>query len=139
MAWKEGKRLGKKCTRGLMISHMHFRNRELRFRSAFPVEEVGKSRKDAWNKTERVYLDRSRCKDGTRTIGEIILSTKTTPLDYAISNDFLNSLSKSEKDILEDLSAGYTQKEIAKRHHVTQSHLKSIRTVLASKAIEYLV
>jgi hypothetical protein len=42
MAWKEGQRLGKRCTNGLMKSMMHFRSKELNKRSAFPTDEVGK-------------------------------------------------------------------------------------------------
>ncbi len=34
MAWKEGERLGERCTPGLMKSMMHFRSKELNRRSA---------------------------------------------------------------------------------------------------------
>jgi hypothetical protein len=64
---------------------------------------------------------------------------KTTPLDFAITNDFLESLNDSERDLLEDLSAGYTAKEIEQRHHVTPARLKTLRHDLEVKAITYLV
>jgi FixJ family two-component response regulator len=100
---------------------------------------MGKSQKDAWNKPERVYLDKPRVKGEDQTIGDVVLNTYTTPLDYAITNDFLNSLSVHERMILEDLSAGYTAKEIAQRHHVTQARLKTLRHDLAAKAVAYLM
>jgi ATP/maltotriose-dependent transcriptional regulator MalT len=139
MAWKEGVRLGDRGTPGLMKSHMHYRSRELNFRSAFSVGEVGKSQKDAWNKPERVYLDKPRSKNNDQTIGDVVLNTYTTPFDFAITNDFLNSLSEQETNILNDLSAGYTQKEIAQRHHVTPTCLKTLRHGLEAKAVEYLM
>ncbi len=40
MAWKEGERLGDRCTPSLMKSMMHFRSKELNKRSAFPVREI---------------------------------------------------------------------------------------------------
>ncbi len=138
MSFVQGKRMGKRCTPGLMKSVMHFRAKELNFRSAFPADEMGKSQKDAWNKPERVYLDKPRIKGEDQTIGDVVLNTYTTPLDFAITNDFLNNLSDQERTILEDLSAGYTAKEIAQRHHVTPARLKNLRHDLEAKAVEYL-
>ena len=54
MAWKEGEKLGERCSLKLMKSAMHFRSKELNNRSAFPCKEVGKSAIDAWRK-ELVY------------------------------------------------------------------------------------
>jgi hypothetical protein len=138
-AFMQEKKLGEKCSIGLQKSIMHFRSKELNIRSAFPVGEVGKSQKDAWNKPERVYLDKPRSKDDDQTIGDVVLNTYTTPIDFAITNDFLGSLSEQESDILNDLSAGYTKKEIMKRQQISNSLLKSFRTTLASKAVAYLV
>jgi hypothetical protein len=131
MAWKEGQRLGKRCTNGLMKSMMHFRSKELNRRSAFPTDEVGKRKIDAWNHN-RVYIDRPM------TLGEFQLPVKINPLDYAITNDFLNSLSDSEMNILNDLSAGYTMKEISQRNSIDKSRIPSLRQALQQKAICYL-
>lgn len=139
MAYVQGKRMGKRCTPGLMKSVMHYRAKELNFRSAFPADEMGKSQKDAWNKPERVYLDKPRVKGEDQTIGDVVLNTYTTPIDFAITNDFLSSLSESEKNVLEDLSAGYTIKEIAERQHITQARLNTLRNDLEEKAVEYLM
>ena len=54
MAWKEGEKLGERCSLKLMKSAMHFRSKELNNRSAFPCKEVGESAIDAWRK-ELVY------------------------------------------------------------------------------------
>ena len=139
MAWKEGVRLGDRCTPGLMKSHMHFRSKELNIRSAFPAKEVGKRTIDAFNRPGRQYLDQPKSNDSTQTIGDVVLNTYTTPIDFAITNDFLNSLSEQETNIQNDLSAGYTAKEIKERNRIDNSRLKSIRHNLAVKAVEYLM
>jgi ATP/maltotriose-dependent transcriptional regulator MalT len=138
MAWKEGLRLGERSSPKILKSHMHYRSREMNIRSAFPVGEMGKSQKDAWFNPERVYLDRPRSSEDTNTIGESILKTLITPLNFTITNDFLNALSVTERSILEDLVEGFSKKEIAQRNHVTPARLKSLRHDLASKAVEYL-
>jgi hypothetical protein len=61
------------------------------------------------------------------------------PIDFAITNDFLGSLSESENDILENLSAGYSMKEIKERIHLYNFRLKSLRHDRETKAIAYLV
>lgn len=139
MAWKEGQRLGDRCTPGLMKSMMHYRSKELSKRSAFPAKEVGKSAKDAWNKPERVYLDRCAMKgEEGQTLSEILLFNKVTPLDFCITNDFLESLSDTESAVLEDLAAGYNCKEIAQRQHVSYPMVQSIRKSVQEKAVAYL-
>ena len=138
MAWQEGERLGSRCSPGLMKSHMHFRSKELFKRSAFPLDEVGKKKSDVFNHP-KVSIDAPANSEDHDTLAEFLLPMKTTPLDYAITNDFLTSLSEQEQTILEDLSAGYTAKEIVQRHHVTQARLKTLRHDLEVKAITYLV
>jgi hypothetical protein len=131
MAWKEGQQLGNRRTIGLMKSMMHFRSKELDRRSAFPAKDVGKRTLDAWNH-ERVYIDRPM------PLGEFQLPVKINPLDYVITNDFLNSLSDSEMSILNDLSAGYNMKEISQRNSIDKSRLTSLRQSLQHKAVAYL-
>jgi hypothetical protein len=75
MAWKEGQRLGNRCTSGLMKSMMQFRSKELNKRSAFPTDEVGKRTRDAWNH-ERVYVDKPIKPDGDSN--KTISSTKNS-------------------------------------------------------------
>ena len=138
MAWKEGERLGKRSTPAMMKSMMHFRSKELKKRSAFPASVVGKRSTDAFNREGRVSLEQPISSNGIQTLGDIVLNVRTTPVDYVITKDFLNSLSEQEKTILEDLSAGYTAKEIQERHRITPARLKSIRTDLAAHAVAYL-
>ena len=139
MAYVQGKKMGDRCTPGLMKSVIVYRAKELKFRSAFPVDEVGKSQKDAWNKPERVYLDRCALKgeDG-QTLSEILLFNKVTPLDFCITNDFLESLSETETAVLGDLAAGFNCKEIAQRQRVSYQMVQSIRKSVQEKGVEYL-
>ncbi len=136
MAWKEGEKLGGRCNMKLMKSAMHFRSRELIKRSAFPAQEVGKRTIDAWNKPERVYLDRPT--ERGESLAEFLLPMKVTPLDYAITNLFLGSLSQQESNILDDLSAGYSHEEIRKRHLLNTSQFQSLRQSLQQKAVSQL-
>lgn len=137
-AFMQERKLGTKCSIGLQKSIMHFRSKELNFRSAFPVDEMGKSQKDAWNKPERTYLDKPQGKDDVHTLGDAVLNTKTTPLDYTITNDFLGSLSDSERNILNDLSAGFNMKEISKRNSIDKPRLITLHQSLQQKAVAYL-
>jgi len=127
MAWKEGLRLGKRRTIRLLNSLMHFRSRELNKRCSFPLDEVGKRKKDAWN-YDRVYIDRPL------TLGEFLLPVKITPLDFTITNDFLSSLTDDERLFLDDLSAGYSMKDIAKHTR----NIPALRQSLQQKAVAYL-
>ncbi len=138
MAWKEGERLGDRCTPGLMKSMMHFRSKELNKRSAFPAAQMGKRKLDAWNH-DRVYVDRAVPGDGcTATLAEFLLPMRITPLDFTIANDFMGSLTEEERLFLADLSAGYSMKEISQRNHIQYSRLPVLRTSLQEKAVEYL-
>ena len=138
MAWKEGQRLGDRCTPGLMKSMMHFRSKELNKRSAFPAKDMGKRTLDAWNH-DRVYVDRPVPSDGcTTSLAEFLLPMKITPLDFTIANDFMSALTEEERTFLSDLSAGYSMKEISQRNHIQYSRLPVLRTSLQEKAVAYL-
>ena len=134
MAWKEGQRLKERCSLGLMKSMMHFRSKELNRRSAFPAKEVGKRTLDAWNH-ERVYVDRPIMTDaGSQTLAEFLLPVKITPLDFTITNNFLESLTDDERLFLDDLTAGYSMKDISKHTR----NIPSLRQSLQQKAVAYL-
>jgi hypothetical protein len=136
MAWKEGEKLGPRCNLKLMKSAMHFRARELNKRSAFPAEEVGKRAIDAWNRPERVYLDRPT--ERGESLAEFLLPMRTTPLDFTIANDFMDALSDKERSFLDDLTAGYSLKDISQRQHISSSNLQSFRHSIQEKAVAYL-
>jgi hypothetical protein len=135
MAWKEGVKLGPRCNVKLMKSAMHFRARELNKRSAFPVGEVGKRKNDVWNH-ERVYLD-TPVDQGT-TLADFLLRFNVTPLNYTITNEFLESLSEKETNILDDFSAGYTHHEIRTRHQLNTPQFQSLRKSIQQKAVAHL-
>jgi len=117
---------------------MHFRSKELYKRSAFDGKEMGKNQIDAYNK-DLVYADRPTVKgeDGM-TLSDMFFQSRSTPLDYTITNDFLSCLSKQESAVFEDMSAGYSHKEICTRNHITQPLFLSLRKSLQDKAVAYL-
>jgi hypothetical protein len=137
MAWKEGKRLGERSTPGLMKSMMHFRSKELNRRSAFPASAMGKRTIDAWNRPERVYLDRPVPMSGG-IVGDFLLSEKATPYDHAVVNDFLGALTGEEQDLLNDINAGFTSAEISQRCKLSYSRITTLRQTLQKKAVAYL-
>jgi hypothetical protein len=138
MAWKEGQKLGACCTSGLMKSMMHFRSKELNRRSAFPAKEMGKRKLDAWNH-DRVYVDRPVQGDDCKTpLSEFLLPMRTTPLDFAMAEDFMSALTDEERLFLDELTSGYSLKEIAQRNHIRYPRIKSLQTSLREKAASYL-
>ncbi len=138
MAYVQGLKMGEKCSPKLMKSVMPFRSKELSKRSAFDGSEMGKRQIDAWNK-DKVYADRPTVKgEEGMTLSDMFFQTKSTPLDFVITNDFLASLSPKEAGILEDISAGYTHKEICTRHSITIPLFNTIRKAVQEKAVDYL-
>ena len=137
MSWKEGERLGDRCTTGLMKSMMHFRSKELNKRSAFPAKEMGKRTLDAWNRPERVYLDRP-VRDPGGIVADFLLSEKATPYDHTVVNDFLDALTAEEHNVLDDMNAGFTLTEISRRCKISLSHLTFLRQSIREKAASYL-
>jgi len=138
MAYVQGLKMGAKCTPSLMKSVMHFRSKEIHKRSAFEGAEMGKRQIDAWNK-DKVYADRPTVKgEEGMTLSDMFFQTKATPLDYTITNDFLACLSKQESAVFEDMSAGYSHKEICNRQQISQPLFLSLRKSLQDKAVAYL-
>ena len=137
MAYVLGKRMGDRCTPGLMKSVMHFRSKELSRRSAFPAREMGKRTLDAWNRPERVYLDRPIPMSGG-IVADFLLSERATPYDHTVVNDFIGALTNEEQDVLDDLNAGFKRKEICQRQNITSIRLNSLRKTIQKKAVIYL-
>jgi hypothetical protein len=138
MAYVQGLKMGDKCSPKLMKSVMHFRSKELHKRSAFDGKEMGKCQIDAFTK-DLVYADRPTVKgEEGMTLSDMFFQTKSTPLDFVITNDFLANLTPKEAGILEDISAGYTHKEICARHSITIPLFNNIRKAVQEKAIDYL-
>lgn len=138
MAYVQGLKMGDKCTPSLMKSVMHFRSKEINKRSAFDRKEMGKNQIDAFTK-DLVYANRPTVKgEEGMTLGDVFFQTQTTPLDFVITNEFLDCLTPKETAVLEDISAGYKHKEICERQHITYPLFKSIRKSVQDKAVAYL-
>jgi hypothetical protein len=116
---------------------MHFRSKELNKRSAFPAKEMGKRTLDAWNRPERVYLDRPVSMSGGIVAG-FLLSERATPYDHTVVNDSLGALTAEEQDVLDDLNTGFKRKEICQRHSMTNIRLNSLHKSIQQKAVAYL-
>jgi hypothetical protein len=137
MAWKEGEKLGERCNMKLMKSAMHFRSKELNRRSAFPVDEVGKSCIDAWSK-DLVYVDRPYSNSGNNA-SEQILKTATTPFNHTIVSMFVEALTIDERMLLDALGFGYSLKEVCRHNAMSMSCINSIRQSLRKKAVDHLL
>jgi len=136
MAWRQGLKLGNRCTLKLMYSIMHFRSKELKIRSAFPSDEMGKSQCDVWNCGVKMEIERPhKDKNGDNMSGEYLIPYKVTPLDHTIVVDFIDHLTENEKTLLENIYAGFSFQDIRKRMKLTYEKLKSLRRSLESKAV----
>ncbi len=136
MAWKQGLKMGDRCNVNLMQSVMHFRAKELKIRSAFPSDEMGKSQLDVWNRGGKVEIDRPhRDKDGQNMTGEYLIPYKVTPLDHTIVVDFMDHLTKKERRLLDDIVAGFKFSEIRKRLKLNYAKLCELRRSLEAKAV----
>ncbi len=136
MSWKQGLKLGERCNVNLMQSVMQFRAKELKIRSAFPSDEMGKSQRNIWNRGGKVEIDRPHHdKDGDNMSGEYLIPYKVTPLDHTIVVDFIDHLTENERTLLENIYAGFSLQDIRKRMKLTYEKLKSLRRSLESKAV----
>lgn len=61
---------------------------------------------------------------------------RITPLDFAQAEDFMSALTDEDRTFLDDLTAGYSMKEISQRNHIQYSRLPSLRTSLQEKAVD---
>jgi len=99
---------------------------------------MGKRTLDAWNRPERVYLDRPVALSNG-IVADFLLSEKATPYDHTVVNDFLGALTAEEEDLLDDLNAGFTRKEISQRRKISYTRLTTLRLSIQDKATSYLV
>jgi hypothetical protein len=136
MAWKEGQRLGDRCSTKLMQSLMHFRSKELKIRSAFPADEMGKSQRDAWNK-DRISLNQPYAGEPACTLEET-LASYTNPLDICIVNDFYESCNDSERALAEAKLAGYSDVECLQMMNMQRPQFERLKLAVREKAVEYL-
>jgi hypothetical protein len=137
MAWKEGQRLGNRCSTKLMQSLMHFRSKELKIRSAFPADEVGKSIRDAFNH-ERISINQPYAGEPSCTLEDTLVSYGQSPLHTCIVNDFNSALTSEEQMLTDAIVAGYNSQEIQKQMGIGYLHFKELKLKVQEKAVEYL-
>jgi hypothetical protein len=137
MAWREGQRLGNRCSTKLMQSLMHFRSKELKIRSAFPADEVGKSQRDAWNK-ERISLSQPYLGQPDCTLEDTLVSYGQSPLNICIMHQFFDACNESERALAEAKLAGYSDVECLQMMNMQRPQFERIKMAVREKAVEYL-
>jgi hypothetical protein len=137
MCWKEGQRLGDRCSTKLMQSLMHFRSKELKIRSAFPADEVGKSQRDAWNH-DRISINQPYAGEPDCTLEDTLVSYGQSPLNICIVNDFFDSCTDSERTLAEAKLAGYSDVECLQLMGLQRPQFERLKLSVREKAVEYL-
>ena len=137
MAWREGERLGDRCSTKLMQSLMHFRSKELKIRSAFPADEVGKSVRDAFNH-DRISINQPYAGDSSCTLEETLVSYGQSPLNICIVNDFFDSCDDLEKQVVDAKVAGYSDVECLQLLGLLRPQFERLKMSVREKAVEYL-
>jgi hypothetical protein len=136
LAYQESLRLGSKSTLALLINFMRLCSRSISERSILPLDEVGKSRFDVFNK-EKVSLSNSNFDDSN--LEEVISSDSSNPFDEYVANEFTSSLNEQEGKVLSELVAGYSVREICKDIHISSKTFEKIRSSLKVKAGKHLL
>ena len=135
LAYQESFRLGKRCTFALLINYMRLCARGISDRSFLALDEVGKSRLDAFNKG-RCYLSDPITNDST--LEYAIASDSIDPFDDYAANEFIDSLNEREKNVLSELTAGYTVREICGNLGMSSKTFEKVRVSLQEKAGKHL-
>ena len=136
LAYQESLRLGVKCTMALLVNFMRLSAKSILERSFLPLDEVGKSRLDAFNK-EKVSL--SSFNSDESNLEEVISSDSSNPFDDYVTNEFTSSLNERERNILSELTAGYSVREICSELHISSKTFESVRASLRAKAGKHLL
>jgi hypothetical protein len=137
MAWREGERLGNRCSTKLMQSLMHFRSKELKIRSAFPADEVGKSIRDAFNH-DRISLNQPYLGQADCTLEDTLVSYGQSPLNICIVNDFFDSCNDLEKQVVDAKLAGYSDVECLQLMGLQRPQFERLKLAVREKVVEYL-
>lgn len=135
LAYQESLRLGSKCTLALLVNYMRLCSKSIHERSFLPVDEVGKSRLDAFNKG-KCYLSDPIADDST--LGDVIISDSTDPFDDYVAQEFVCSLNNRERQVLSELTAGYSVREICTELKMSSKTFEKVRASLQSKVRSYL-
>ena len=136
LAYQESLRLGSKCTLALLINYMRLTAKGIHERSFLALDEVGKSRLDAFNKGKSYLSD--PIADDT-TLEGIITSDSADPFDDYVSQEFVCSLNNRERQVLSELMAGYSVREICKDLKMSSKTFEKVRILLQEKAGKHLL
>ena len=136
LAYQESLRLGSKCVLALLINYMRLSAKSICERSILPLDEVGKSRLDAFNK-EKVSLSNSNSDDSN--LEEVISSDSGNPFDDYVANKFTSLLSEREENVLSELVAGYSVREICAELRISSKTFEHVRATLRAKAGKHLL
>jgi hypothetical protein len=117
---------------------MHFRSKELKIRSAFPVYEVGKSVRDTFN-NDRISLSQLYLGEQACTLTYTLISYGQSPLDITIVNQFMNACNESERMFAEGKLAGYSEAEIMQLMGLQRPQFERLKLTVRENAVEYLV
>ena len=131
LAYQESLRLGSKCTLALLINYMRLCAKSICDRSILALDEVGKSRLDAFNKG-KCYLSDPIVDDSI--LENIIASNSTDPFDDYVSQEFVCCLNERERQVLSELTAGYSVREICKDLRMSSKTFEKVRASLQLKA-----
>ncbi|MCL5021099.1 MAG: LuxR C-terminal-related transcriptional regulator, partial [Bacteroidetes bacterium] len=135
LAYQESLRLGSKCTLALLINYMRLCAKSIFDRSILALDEAGKSRLDAFNKG-KLYLSDPIADD--TTLEGIITADSADPFDDYVSQEFVCSLNDRERQLLSELTAGYSVREICKDLGISSKTFEKVRASLRSKVRSYL-
>ena len=136
LAYQESFRLGVECTFALLINYMRLTAKSICERSILPLDEVGKSRLDAFNK-EKVSLSKSESDDSN--LEEVLSSDSCNPFDDYVANEFTSSLNEREEKVLSELVAGYSVREICAELRISSKTFENVRASLRVKARSFLI
>ena len=136
LAYQESLRLGSKCTLALLINYMRLTAKGIHQRSFLALDEVGKSRLDAFSKGKS-YLSEPVADDST--FENLIASDSVNPFDDYVADEFVCSLNGCEKKVLSELTAGYSVREICKDLKMSSKTFEKVRISLQEKAGKHLL
>ena len=136
LAYQESLRLGSKCTLALLINYMRLTAKGIHESSFLALDEVGKSRLDAFNKG-KCYLSDAIADDST--LENITASDSSDPFDDYVAQEFVCSLNDGERQVLSELTAGYSVREICKDLKISSKTFEKVRISLQQKAGKHLL
>ena len=135
LAYQESLRLSSGDKLALLVNYMRLCAKSICDRSFLALDQAGKSRLDAFNK-RKCYLSDPIADDST--LENVISSDSTDPFDDYVSQEFVCSLNEHERQVLSELTAGYSVREICKHLRTSSKTFEKVRASLRSKVRSYL-